>query len=225
LRPDIGLTLASFGFLALAACQHKDLAAAPTKRSVRCAVAKATTITDAIELRGTVSPLPDKDAQIAAQVAGRVLQVRVREGDSVAAGQPVARIDSAALADEARASEAAVARTRAELKNAEATSVRVQRVFEHGIAARQEVDDATARAATANAAQSEAEATARRAERQVERAIVRSPLKGVVVRIFRRPGELVDGTPATPIVEVASSSTPTPPRAIWSFCEKAKKPT
>ena len=207
MRPDVSISvLASLGALALAACQHKDQAPEPTKRSVRCAIAKATTIADTIALRGTVSPLPDRDAQIASQVAGRVLQVQVLEGDAVAIGQPVARVDSAALVDEARAAEAAVARTRAELKNAEATSVRVQRVFEHGIAARQEVDDATARSDTATAAQTEAEAASRRAQRQVERAIVRSPLKGVVVRIFRRPGELVDGTPATPIVEVADVS-------------------
>jgi RND family efflux transporter MFP subunit len=207
LRPELRLAaLASLGFLALAACSSKERAAEPTKRRVRCAAAKATTITDAIELRGTVSPLPDKDAQIAAQVVGRVLQVLVRQGDAVAVGQPIARIDSAALVDEARAAEAAVARTRAEVKNAVATSARVQRVFEHGIAARQEVDDATARADSATAAQNEAESTARRAQRQVERAIVRSPLQGVVVRIFRRPGELVDGTPATPIVEVADPS-------------------
>ena len=206
-RPELRLAaLASLGFLALAACSPKERAAEPTKRSVRCAAARATTITDAIELRGTVSPLPDKDAQIASQVVGRVLQVLVREGDAVAVGQPIARIDSAALVDEARAAEAAVARTRAELKNAVATSARVQRVFEHGIAARQEVDDATARADSASAAQNEAESAARRAQRQVERALVRSPLKGVVVRIFRRPGELVDGTPATPIVEVADPS-------------------
>jgi RND family efflux transporter MFP subunit len=207
LRPDASIAaLVSFGFLTLAACQHKEPAAEPAKRSVRCAVAKPTTITDAIELRGTVSPLPDRDAQISAQVPGRVLQVQVREGDAVAFGQPVARIDNAGLVDEARAADAAVARTRAELRNAQSTSVRVQRVFEHGIAARQEVDDAAARADTAIAAQSEAEAAAHRAQRQVDRAIVRSPLKGVVVRIFRRSGELVDGTPATPIVEVADTS-------------------
>ena len=198
--------LTSLGLLALAGCSSRERESAPTKRVVRCAAARPSTITEAIELRGTVSPLPDRDAQIAAQVVGRILQVSVREGDAVAVGQPIARIDSAALVDEAHAAEAAVARTRAELKNAVATSARVQRVFDHGIAARQEVDDATARADSATAAQNEAESAARRAQRQVERAIVRSPLKGVVVRIFRRPGELVDGTPATPIVEVADPS-------------------
>jgi multidrug efflux pump subunit AcrA (membrane-fusion protein) len=40
----------------------------------------------------------------------------------------------------------------------------------------------------------------------VERAQVRTPLAGVVVRILRRSGELVDGTPATPVMEVADPS-------------------
>jgi HlyD family secretion protein len=31
---------------------------------------------------------------------------------------------------------------------------------------------------------------------------VRSPFAGVVLKVFRRAGELVDGTPATPVVEV-----------------------
>ena len=229
MRPDCRLVaLTSLGFLALSACSHKEQEPEPTKRLVRCAVARAVTITDAIELRGTVSPLPDKDAQIAAQVVGRILQVGVREGDAVTVGQSIARIDGAALVDEARAAEAAVARTRAELKNAVATSVRVQRVFEHGIAARQEVDDATARADSATAAQNEAESAARRAQRQVERAIVRSPLKGVVVRIF---GGLVSWSTAPPRpqssrspIRAVSSSSPTPPRAIWCSCGRVNGP-
>src|SRR5262249_19283995 len=90
--------------------------------------------------------------------------------------------------------------------NAEATLARAQRVFEHGIAARQEVDDATTRAASARAAEAEADAVAQRARRQVERATVRSPLAGVVIKGFRRPGELVDGTPATPWGEGAARS-------------------
>jgi RND family efflux transporter MFP subunit len=79
-------------------------------------------------------------------------------------------------------------------------------VFEHGIAARQEVDDAATRADGARAAEAEAEAGARRAHLQVQRAAVKSPLAGVVVKILRRSGELVDGTPATPVVEVADPS-------------------
>ncbi len=190
--------------LALAAgCRHAEPEAPPAPRTVRCAPAQARQVRDSVELRGTVAPLPDRDAQIAAQVAGRILRVLVREGDAVTAGQAVARIDAAPLTDEAEQAEAARAKVAAERRNADATKARTERVFEHGIAARQEVDDAVTRAEAARAAEGEATAAARRARRQVDRAVLRSPLAGVVVRVMRRPGELVDGTPATPVLEVA----------------------
>jgi RND family efflux transporter MFP subunit len=190
----------------LGGCRHPEPTEAPTTKVVRCAPVAAATLADVVELRGTVSPLPDKDAIIASQVAGRLTQVLVREGDRVAQGQPLARVDDGPLIDDAHAAEAVVAKARAELKNAQATQARVQRVFEHGIAARQEVEDATARAEAAAAAESESSAAMKRTQRQVERALVRSPLAGVVVHVLRRPGELVDGTAATSVVEVADPS-------------------
>src|SRR6185369_6416148 len=96
------------------------------------------TVSETIQLTGTISPLPDRDAQVAPQVPGRILEVRVREGDVVKVGQLLARVDGGPLSDEARAARASLARTDAEVKNAEATAARVQRVFERGIAARQE---------------------------------------------------------------------------------------
>src|SRR5205823_603168 len=114
--------------------------------------------------------------------------------------------DAAPLVEQQPEADARLSRRKAERLNAEATQARTERVFEHGIAARQEVDDATTRAETARAGEREAEAVTQRARREVERATVRSPLSGVVVRILRRSGELVDGTPATPVVEVADPS-------------------
>ncbi|HKA90936.1 MAG TPA: efflux RND transporter periplasmic adaptor subunit, partial [Haliangiales bacterium] len=193
--------------VALAACRKEaEGEPAPAKKKVRCEAVVTSEVADTIELAGTIAPLPDRDALVAPQVGGRVLQVLVREGDATTEGQTVARIDAALLGDQAKEAEAALARARAERQNAEATLARAQRVFEHGIAARQEVDDATTRAASARAAEAEADAVAQRARRQVERATVRSPLAGVVIKVFRRPGELVDGTPATPVVEVADPS-------------------
>ena len=188
------------------ACQKSEPQAEPTKRRVRCAAVTSMTVADTIQLTGTIAALPDRDAQVAAQVPGRIVKVLVREGDVVKAGQLLARVDDGPLGDDARAAQASLARTDAEVKNAEATATRVQRVFERGIAARQEVDDAVARAEAARATRSEADATARRATRQLGRAAVTSPLAGTVVKVFRRPGELVDGTPGTPIVEIADPS-------------------
>jgi len=192
--------------LALAGCRHAEPEPAAPRRKVRCAPAVSRAVTDGVELRGAIAPLPDRDAQVAAQVSGRILSVLVREGDRVEAGQLIAKVDSGPLADDAHAATAALAKAHAEVKNAEATAARVQRVFEHGIAARQELDDATTRAEAARAAESEAAAASERAHRQLRRAEVASPLAGVVIRLFRRPGELVDGSPATPILEIADPS-------------------
>jgi len=195
-------------FLLAAASCRKDEAAEPSgaPRAVKCAPVQRATVTETIEVRGTVAPLPERDAQLAPQVSGRLLSVEVREGDPVTQGQVVARVDDAPLIDATQQADAALARAKAEHLNAQTTLARAQRVFDRGIAARQEVDDATAREAAAKAAEAEAEAAARTAHRQLDRAAVRSPLRGVVLKVSRKPGELVDGTPATPVMEVADVS-------------------
>lgn len=190
--------------LAFVACKrHEEAEPAAAPKPVKCDVAKIAAWRDIIEVRGTVAPPPDKDVLVAPQATGRLLAVRVREGDPVKAGQIVAQVDDAPLVDAAHQADAALARARAELENAQTTLARVRHVFERGIAARQEVDDAVAKEAAARATETETEASARLAHRQIERATVRSPLDGVVLKVARKSGELVDGTPATPVVEIA----------------------
>jgi RND family efflux transporter MFP subunit len=205
MRAKARLNLIALCFLGCSAKgEAKEPAAA--KKSVRCVEVKSVQLGESVELRGTIAPLPDRDAEIAAQVAGRILHVLVREGDRVHAGQVLARIDAAPLLDQVHEADAAQARVRAERANAETTLARIERVFEHGIAARQEVDDATARLASARASEAEARAAAQRVHLQLERAAVQSPLEGVVLKLLRRSGEAVDGTQATPIVEVGDPS-------------------
>lgn len=193
--------------LLLASCHHESEAEeAPHPKRVRCAAVEAKMVTDRIEVRGSVQPPMNADAQVAPQVSGRLLSVDVKEGDAVKVGQLLARVDDAPLGDAVRKAGAAVERARADRENAETTLQRAQRVFDKGIAPRQEVDDAAARQAAARATEAEAAASAHEANRELERAHVKSPLSGVVIKVFRRPGELVDGTPATPVVEVADIS-------------------
>jgi RND family efflux transporter MFP subunit len=204
MRRELALGLAC---LAATGCKRsQEIESATPPKAVKCAPVESASLKDVIEVRGTVTPLPDRDAQVAPQVAGRIVRVEVREGDGVARGQVVARIDDAPLVDAAHQSDAVLARARAEHRNAQTTLARVQRVFEHGIAARQELDDAAAKEAAAKAALDGAVAAARQSRRQIERATVRSPLGGVVLKVLRRSGELVDGTPATPVAEIADIS-------------------
>jgi RND family efflux transporter MFP subunit len=124
----------------------------------------------------------------------------------VTAGQPIAQIDTGPLRDDLSEANANVAKARAERDNAQTTMNRVKQVFDRGIAARQEVDDAVARYASAKAGQDQAAAAARRAQLHIDRATVRSPLGGVVIKVMRHSGELADGTPATAIVEIGDPS-------------------
>jgi multidrug efflux system membrane fusion protein len=204
MRADLAVVVLG---LAICACKRSpDSEPSSGPKAVQCAEVQVKSVKDTLEVRGTVAPLPDREAAVASQVTGRLLKVEVREGDEVAVGDVLAKVDDAPLADAARQADAALARAKAEHDNAETSLARIRHVFDRGIAARQEVDDAAAKEASAKATQVEAEAAARQAHRQIERAAVRSPLRGVVLKVLRKSGELVDGTPATAIVEVADIS-------------------
>ncbi len=192
--------------LLVASCRKPAAEPDAPPRKVRCVESATRPHAATVTLRGTVTPLPDRDAQLAPQVSGRLASVDVREGDVVTKNQVVAHIEMATLTDAMSQAEAALSRAQAERQNAQTTLARNQKVYEKGIAARQEVDDALSREAAAKATEADAAAASNQARRQLDRTLLRSPLSGVVVRILRRSGELVDGTPATPVVEVADLS-------------------
>ena len=53
-------------------------------------------------VRGAVVALPNQDVKISAQVAGRIVSMKVAEGDWVKAGEVVAEIESRPLEDQRR---------------------------------------------------------------------------------------------------------------------------
>ena len=151
-------------------------------------------------VRGAVAAPPNEDVKLAAQVPGRVVAMSVAEGDSVRAGQVVAEIETPPLEDQQRQARAALAQAKAALENARLNLARTERLFERGIAAGKEVEDARAQSAAAEAGLEQAEAALATADRQLARAHVRSPISGQVVKRFVGVGEQVDGTrrPAAP---------------------------
>ena len=155
-------------------------------------------------VRGEVAAQPNEDVKLAAQVPGRVVAMRVAEGDSVRAGQVVAEIEGAPLEDQDRQARAGLATAKAAVEPARANLTRTEKLFERGIAAGKEVEDARAEAAKAEAGVEEAQAALATADRQLGRTHVRSPISGQVVKRYVGVGEQVDGTPAQPLLEVAN---------------------
>jgi len=178
-------------------------AAAP----VTCQPPSPATIDDVVEVTGVIAPPPKLDAIVSSPIAGRVAQVWVEEGDQVAAGATIATIEDPALPAGALEARAAVTGAQAAKHAAEQDVARQQRLVDTGIGARRDLDDARAKAATTAAELEAANARAGLASSNNARRELRAPHAGVVLHLWKRVGESVDGTTATPVAEVADLST------------------
>ena len=156
-----------------------------------------------ITVTGSIAALPNQDVRVSSFVAGRIAELKVAEGDHVRSGQIVARLEDHTLRDQLKQAEAAVAQARANLENAKLSRTRNETLFQRGIAARKDLEDARTQESIAQGALQQAEAALSVATFQVSRAVIPSPLDGTVVKRFVNVGEQVDGTAAQPIVEIA----------------------
>ncbi len=156
-----------------------------------------------VTVTGSIAALPNQDVRVSSFVAGRIAELKVAEGDHVRSGQIVARLEDHTLRDQLKQAEAAVAQARANLENAKLSRTRNETLFQRGIAARKDLEDARTQESVAQAGLQQADAALSVANFQVSRAVIHSPLDGTVVKRFVNVGEQVDGTAAQPIVEIA----------------------
>jgi membrane fusion protein (multidrug efflux system) len=161
-------------------------------------------LVDDLVVRGAIAAVPNEDVKVSALVAGRVNSVTVAEGDTVPQGQILAQLDRQPLEDQRRQAAAAVDQAKAQVENAHLNLLRDQQLFDRGIAAGKEVEDAKKDLASAEAALEQASAALNTAIRNIERTAVRSPIAGQIVKRIVSVGEQVDGTAAQPIVEIAN---------------------
>ncbi|HOL64261.1 MAG TPA: efflux RND transporter periplasmic adaptor subunit [Accumulibacter sp.] len=119
-----------------------------------------------------------RQATVAAQVAGRVVDVRVDAGQRVQAGQLLMKID-------AREANEAAAAAAAQLANARVTYQRQRNLRQQGFISQAALDKAKADFDTAQAAHSQAQISA-------GHATVRSPLSGVVAQRLTELGEMAN---------------------------------
>lgn len=177
-----------------------------TPIAVHCITPKSAAVDETVALRGRIEPPPGGDLPVASQVPGRIVGVSVHEGQRIANGDLVATVDDAPSRDALRQAEAALVQARAAETNAVTSLERTRALVERKIAARQELEDAVARADSAHAAVTSAAAAVDLARRTLGRVYVRSSFSGVVTRVWRGAGAIVDGTAATPIVQLAATS-------------------
>ncbi len=199
----------AFVALILVACRSKAEDAAEEEHPpavVTCKPTAMATIHEVIDVVGVIAPAPQGDSTLSSPVAGRVALLAVEEGDRVAAGALLATIEDPTLPAGTQETNAALAGARANKVAAEQELARQQRLVDAGIGARRDLDEARAKAATAQAELDASIARSTLAGKNNARRQLRAPYAGVVLHIWKRADELVDGTPATPVLEIASTS-------------------
>lgn len=160
-------------------------AAVVASAGIKMAPAVLAPLPATVSLTGQIVADPDRSALVALRIAGRIVDVRFREGERVRRGAVLAVIESIELARARAEYTAAQAKAAAARQNAE----RLRRVADKGLAAGQEVAAAEAEARSLQAQARAAEQTlaafgagALDAESDAARLAVRAPIEGDVLR-------------------------------------------
>ncbi len=206
---SLPITLVVLGF---AGCSSERPAATPAQETIRdvsILTTQKATVPDLLEAVGTVRAAHTSD--LASQMMGTIVEVRVRAGDRVEQGQVLALIDESqpkAAVEQATAAEGAARKEvkAAESENAlaEATMKRYQQLYDKKSISPQEFDEvksrfqtAAARHEMAQAGQAQAEAALTQAKKTYDYTRIRAPFSGLVTDRKADPGTLA--SPGLPI--------------------------
>ncbi len=132
-----------------------------------------------------------RQATVAAEVTGRLVEVRVEEGQKVAEGEVLAVLESTLARADTDAAVARAASGDADLAEARRILARTRSLARQGYASNATLTEAQARVDAALATRNALKSDADRAKAQLERYEIRAPFDGVVVNKSAQPGEII----------------------------------
>ncbi len=137
-------------------------------------------------------------ARIAPKIPGRILEMPVALGDSVKAGQLLARLDGSQLQAQLQAAQAAVAAAQAGFDRAHADARRIRNLFAQQAATEQDLDAVVAAERAAKALLEQARHQAQAIQAQLHETRLLAPFAGQVVERLADAGDM--GLPGRPIL-------------------------
>jgi RND family efflux transporter MFP subunit len=174
----VGLGIGGLGLVGTTAIQARGPAGpAPAEGTKTTAAATPSPVA----AEGRVVAYPGAEVKVGVERAGRVVRVRVQEGDAVKKGDLLAEIESEELRAGLAESRARVHEAEAELRMAELNLDRRQKLVDQGIVAVHDRDQATRDIDIARARRETALATVARYEAQIRKSYVLAPITGHVI--------------------------------------------
>ena len=162
-----------------------------------------TLIADNFEAAGTAEPM--RLATLSTKLMGTVDAVLVHEGDRVAEGQPLVRLDARDLDAKRAQMEAGAAEASAMHHEATLQVVRIRALYADSAATKAQLDQAETGLARANAAVASAKGMAAELAATTSYADVRAPFAGIITHRFVDPGSFA--APGAPLVTIEDAST------------------
>lgn len=223
LRENVGRRLARRALLVLAVLAVAGLVAALLRSRNHAAAAvhyeaqpvARGDLVETVSATGTLAPV--NSVEVGSEVSGTMKSVEVDYNDRVKVGQVLARIDTSKLAAQVQQSEASLEAARAKVLEAEATEketaaqlARLRQVRELSggqVPSQVEFEAQEAAVARARAGVASAKATVSQAQgtldvnkSDLEKAVIRSPVDGVVLTRAIEPGQTVAATFESPVL-------------------------
>jgi RND family efflux transporter MFP subunit len=176
--------------------EHESAAKVP----VEIAAAGPATVTETADAAGIVAAAPGAELTVVAPQPARIAAMPRAEGDTASRGDLLVRFDIPSAGADLAARGAELTQARARAENARAALTRVTGLYERGVAARKEVEEAERDLKEADAAIAQARHGVDAAAQLASRREVRAPFNGVVVKRWRQPGDLVEAASSDPVL-------------------------
>ncbi len=163
-----------------------------TGQSVSVVTTQTHTFQPTVALNGEARPV--RDIQVSAPATGvRILALLVDEGDTVRAGQPMARLDTNLAQAQIRAAQASVAEAQSAAVRARGEYDRAESIRDSGALSTEAIEARRAAATAADARLAAARAQAQEVNARLGGGYVRAPESGLVIDRMAEVGRNVDG--------------------------------
>lgn len=165
-------------------------------------IAQKISMTQGLPISGTLKAT--RSALVKARVAGELQALEVREGDAVAAGQVLARVDNTEYVARQRQAQQQAEAARAQVEVAQRQFDNNNALVNQGFISKTALDTSIANLNGAKATYQAAMSALDVATKAVDDCILRAPLSGLISQRLAQPGERV--SPEARIVEIVDLS-------------------